>query len=125
MGKKNAKYFYLIFKLFICLQIYGKIQAKVKATEIEIGTAVAKFQSDDDISLEARMIGIEMKCRQQDKEISHLKTKAEEDIKVIKRLEDRVSVLEASVVDSKTKSDGNLLRQKRLYRLLPPHLQTM
>jgi len=126
MGKKKVEHFCFILKLIIFLQLYDNFKSPaVEGKDVGIETAVSKFQSDDDISLKARMIQIEMKSRQQDKEISNLKTKAEEDKNVNNRLESRVSMLEASVVNSKSKADGNNRRQKRPYRLIPPRQPNM
>ena len=123
MGK--VEQFCFILKLIMFLQLYGNFKSPVEGMEVEIGTAVAKFQNPDGISLKARMIQIEMKSRQQDTEISNLKTKAEQDRNVINRLEGRVSMLEAAVVNSKPKADGNYRRQKRPFRLLPPRQPNM
>ena len=125
MGKKSIEIFGFTLKLFIFLQVYTNCLTKVEGVDIEMGTAVAKFQSEDGITLKARMTEMEGKNRQQDKEISNLKTKAEEDRKIINRLEDRLSMLEAVVVDSKTKADGNVGRRKRPYRLLAPYQPNM
>ena len=43
------------------LQLYGNFKSPVEGKEVEIRNAVAKFQSDDDISLKAQIIQIEMK----------------------------------------------------------------
>jgi len=62
------------------------------------------------------------KSQHQEREIEVLKTLLEEEKKFSKQLSGRISQLEASTNPNSMENDQLLERQKRPYRLIPPHI---
>jgi len=69
---------------------------------------------ESNLDLNNRLSRIEAKDRHQDGEMALLKNALDDERKLVRELTNRVGILEGSTKD--------LARQKRPYRLLPPHM---
>ena len=124
MKKKNREAFFILFKLFILIQLYSHLKSTTEAIQIShIKENIAQqFDGTGGNNLNDRMSQIEAKSRRQENDIYFLKAIIVEDKRIIRQLRGRLSSLESFMLTKNLEPNDQLFfRQKRHFRLLPAH----
>lgn len=121
MERNRTAIFGFLAKISLLFFISGN-QYLVEANKVPsfIEPCVARLLDCDQSNSSNRIIQVEARSHEQEKEISNLKNVVAEDRKVINQLKERVALLEASSDSEKAAASADFFRRpKRPARLLP------